>query len=443
MKDSKKVFLKILTIITVVFLSILFLPAVTCKAESATITLSTKAENVQVGDEITVNLTISSEAKLGDFIAYITYNADILEFKSNASFISGGDGLLKLTDTNSVNQDTSRKYVMKFKAVRIGTCEIALKDKPEVYELESGNDMSVSSNSIEIEVKPAKSASENANLKSLKVSPGKLSPEFDKKITEYTVDLKYEEEKIVVSAVPEDKNANVTVEGNEKLSVGNNKLSIKVTAESGDVKEYVITAIRQKETTGETDEINEVDDSVIDKDNDVEEYNNITDKSTIIGKLVLSKEGDDIYIQNGFRYRVLEPAEDVQIPDGFIKTSVILDSEKVTAFTPSDNLDSDFLLLYAMNEDGETGFYQYDRKEETLQRYVSTVKEGNKVVMSEELIQSEEYKDKLVTMGILVAVLGSICILLSVALIRIYLKSKENKNKEKDNVDKDNIDIKL
>lgn len=414
-------------IITALFLSILFLPGITGLAASASITLSSNTESAEVGEDITVYLTIASDAMLGDFEAYITYNADILEFKNDASFIAGGDGLLKLTDKNSVNQETSRKYIMKFKAKTMGVSAISIKDKAEVYEFESGADMSVSSNSIEIQVSASKSASDNADLKSLKVSPGKLSPAFDNKITSYTVDLKYEEDKLVLSAVAEDENADVTIDGNEKLAVGNNKLGIKVKAESGAVKEYIITAVRQEAASQETDEINETDESETDKDNGSEEYNDITDKSTEIGKLVLIRNGDELYIQNGYRYRVLVPGEDTAIPDGYIKTSLILDSETVTAFTPSNNLDSDFLLLYVMNEDGETGFYQYDRREATLQRYVKS-REGSKVVMSGDLMQSEEYKAKLTSMGILLAVLGSVCILLSVALIRIYLKNKEDKS---------------
>jgi hypothetical protein len=79
-----------------------------------------------------------------------------------------------------------------------------------------------------------------------------------------------------------------------------------------------------------------------------------------------------------------------------------------------------------MNEDGVSGFYQYDRREATLQRYVKS-REGSKVVMSGDLMKSEEYKAKVTSMGILLAVFGSVCILLSVALIRIYLKNKEDK----------------
>jgi hypothetical protein len=229
---------------------------------------------------------------------------------------------------------------------------------------------------------------------------------------------------LIVSAQPEDEKSNIAIEGNENLIVGNNKVSIKVTAESGAVKKYVITAVRQDKEK-QTDEINETAETDT-MDGNTEEGNEIAEGTALIGKLQIEKDGKEIYIQKGSRYRILEPGEDVTIPDGYVKTTLMINSIPVTAYTLSSDLDNDFLLLYAENENREAGFYQYDRKEETLQRYVKS-REGNKVVMSGEFLKSEEYKAKLTTMGIVLAVLGSICIILSVALIRIYLKHKEDK----------------
>lgn len=421
MEICKRNFIKIF--ICTLLITLLLLPHTICQAASATLNLSTDTESAVVGDEITISLSVSSDAMLGDFEAYITYNADILEFKNDASFIAGGEGLLKLTDKNTVNQESSRKYIMKFTAKAIGISEIAIKDKAEIYDLDSGLAMSVSSNRLEINVSAAKTASDNTNLKSLKISPGVLTPDFDKAETEYKADLKYEDEKLILSAVPEDENANVTIEGNEKLIAGNNKIIIKVKAESGDTKDYIISVTRNEEDKQETDEINESDGTDT-NDSQTQEDNNIENKTTGIGNVLIIKDGEDLYIQNGFRYRILEPGEDVAIPGGYIKTSLLLDNVPVTAYTLINDLDNDYLLLYAMNADGESGFYQYDRKEATLQRYTKGI-EGNKVVKSPDLIQSDEYKAKLITMGIVLTVLGAICILLSVALIRVYLKKKD------------------
>lgn len=402
-----------------------FIPSVVCQAGSASITLSTKEETVTAGDELIVNIELSSEDLLGDFEAYITYNSDVLEFESEASFIAGGEGLLKLTDTNVASADNNRKYAMKFKAKAIGNSEIAIKDKSAVYDYESGSAMSLSSNHLNISVEAEKTASDNNNLKSLKVNPGTLSPEFDKDTAKYSVTVNSDVEKLIVSTITEDKNANVTLDGNENLKVGENKIVIKVKAESGDVKEYIINVTREEEKNNETNEINEEDETDNINDSETSEYNNNVDAVALIGKVSVTKDGENLYLTNGFKYQIMDPGESVEIPEGYTQTTIILDGTTVTAYTLENDLDNDFILLYAENGEGEASFYQYDRKEGTIQRYVKNNTGDNKVVFSNEMMNSNEYKNKLLAMGIVIAVLGSVCIIMSVVLIRIFLKNKE------------------
>ena len=236
--------------------------------------------------------------------------------------------------------------------------------------------------------------------------------------------MDYENSKIIISAVPEDDNAKVTVDGNEDLDVGNNKITVMVKAESGETKEYIITATRKEAVEKETVETIETSESEDNLDSDTDKDGSIEDKTAEIGNLLIIKDGEDMYIQNGYRYQILKPGDDVVIPDGYSKTSIILDDVTVTAYTSNNDLNSDFLLLYVKNEAGETGFYQYDRVEKTLQRFTKS-RESSKVVMSGDIMQSEEYKAKLTTMGIVLAILGCVCIVLSVAFIRIYLKNRE------------------
>lgn len=340
MKIYKKIYKQCFLLALIVLL--ILIPYTFCRAASATVNISTGEESVVVGDEITVSLSISSDAMLGDFEAYITYNADILEFENDAAFIAGGEGLLKLTDKNTVNKESSRKYIMRFKAKAIGVSEIGIKDKAEIYEFETGTAMSVSSNRLDIRVIAAKTASDNNNLKSLKINPGSLKPKFDPKITEYTTKIDYENSKIILSAVPEDDNAKVTVEGNENLDVGNNKIMVKVKAESGETKEYIITATRKEAVEKETVETIETSESEDNLDSDSERNGSIEDKSAEIGNLLIIKDGKDMYIQNGYRYQILKPDDDVVIPDGYSKTSLILDDVTVSAYTPENDLNSDF-----------------------------------------------------------------------------------------------------
>lgn len=88
--------------------------------------------------------------------------------------------------------------------------------------------------------------SSNNYLKSLNIDKGKLSPTFDKQITNYNLAIENDIEEIVVSANTEDDKANVNGVG--KISIKEKKqCSIEVTAESGTVRTYFINIIRPDE----------------------------------------------------------------------------------------------------------------------------------------------------------------------------------------------------
>ncbi|MDE5830438.1 MAG: cadherin-like beta sandwich domain-containing protein, partial [Clostridia bacterium] len=91
------------------------------------------------------------------------------------------------------------------------------------------------------------SRSSNANLKSLNLSNGSLSPSFNSSVTEYTVSVPYEVSKINVNAVADDANAKVAVSSPELVAEGTTNITIKVTAENGASKTYVIKATRGKD----------------------------------------------------------------------------------------------------------------------------------------------------------------------------------------------------
>lgn len=427
MKNLRKEISKSLVkaILITLTLGLTFIPSAICQASSASITLSTEEETITVGDKIIISIELSSEALLGDFEAYITYDSKVLEFNSDASFIAGGEGLLKLTDTNVAEGEKTRKYVMNFTAKATGNSEVTIKDNSAVYDFESGTAMSVSSNHLNVSVEAKKTASENNYLKSLKINPGTLSPAFKKDTTKYSVTLSNDVEKLIVSTVTEDKNAAVTLTGNEKLSVGLNKIVIKVKAESGDTKEYIINATREEEKNNNTNEINDENDTDNINDSETSEYNSSDNSTAEIGKVRVIKDGDTLLIENGYKYQITELGEAVEIPEGYVETTLILDGTTVTAYTLENDLDNDFVLLYVENPAGETSFYQYDRKEGTMQRYIGGNTDDNKVVYSNEMMNSDEYKNKLMAMGIVIAVLGSICIIMSVILIHRFLKNKE------------------
>ncbi len=96
--------------------------------------------------------------------------------------------------------------------------------------------------------------SNNADLQELEVSEGTLSPEFEAGTTSYEVSVGNEVEDMQVTPTVADKTATVTVNGSEvtsgeasesiPLEVGENKITIEVTAQNGDENRYTVTVDR-------------------------------------------------------------------------------------------------------------------------------------------------------------------------------------------------------
>ena len=89
--------------------------------------------------------------------------------------------------------------------------------------------------------------SSNNNLAALWTDKGKLDPEFDKDTTEYTVEVDNDVEMITLSATKEKLSSTISGTGTYPLTVGENSLSVVVTAENGDKKIYVVNVVRKKD----------------------------------------------------------------------------------------------------------------------------------------------------------------------------------------------------
>lgn len=386
-------------------------------AASAEVVLSADAEEVAVGDVFFAYLTINSDAMFGDFEASVTYDDEILKYQGGAPKIKGSSGFLTISDMGTTEGGTTRKYTMKFEAAQVGTCKISFSDRAMVYDFETGMEMSVSSNILTINVVAAKTASANAKLKSLKISPSLLTPEFSADTTEYSTEVGYETEQLVIDALPEDEKASVSITGNALLQEGQNKITITVLAESGTVIEYIINANRAKapEVTATAE------DTIL--------------PDTTHGSFEIVRINGERYAVYSGQYKLLEPGTDIVAPEGYLKTKLIISDISITAFYPKGDMESDFLLLYAENELEEVGFYRYDRIERTMQRYIpgeETISSDELNAQNEDLITSEQYRTNLTKAAVVIALLGALCALLITLMIRMFIKSKGYKDDDLD-----------
>ena len=384
------------------------------QAAVATIELQAESDTVRVGEEFEVTLWITVQpaegetpqaATIGDFEAYLIYNADVIEFVTAPSCFTGGAGMLKIADMGASPSVGSRKYVVRFRALSRGISELSLDSRPVVYSYGMDGAMSVSSNVLTVAVEAAQDASDNANLSALKVSPGKISPAFATTIREYEVTVPYTSEMIVVSALTEDENAVVGVNGSTGLKVGRNTVVVTVTAENGTEKRYYLYVTRQEEAPEPTKEPEKPETA------GYEAGLHATEKD---GSVLLTFAGE---------YTVSDDQSAYVAPTGYEETVLYVDGIRIKGYVKRDAPESEFCVLVLEDALGVSGYYRYDREQRTLQRYDEERIEIRQIVAEDNTAlydALEKYKGQQVFLIFMVAMFLSLSVLLLLIVVKLY-----------------------
>ncbi len=136
--------------------------------------------------------------------------------------------------------------------------KVELEDTNATYIIRGNNNLNQSVGEITVTVvaenkeykvytiKVRKEVSDNNYLRSLKVSEGNLTPEFDKAKNEYSMEVGAQVSTINMEGIKEDAMATVSGNGIYSLVEGENKITITVTSESGLTNDYIITVNKAK-----------------------------------------------------------------------------------------------------------------------------------------------------------------------------------------------------
>lgn len=92
--------------------------------------------------------------------------------------------------------------------------------------------------------------SNNANLSSLSVEGFSLTPEFNKDVTKYFLSINQDVKSLEINANSEDLKSKVEISEHQNLKFGITPITVKVTAEDGTDKEYVIEVNKQDTSLG-------------------------------------------------------------------------------------------------------------------------------------------------------------------------------------------------
>jgi len=421
--------------------------------------------SVMVGNDVTVNMKVTSDTPLGTAEIMLSYDSGILEFVSGTS-ANGGAGAIKILGTMDSADQKAFNFTLKFKTLKAGNAKISVTSQ-EIYDVNSAAISLSKQGSATVKVTSPATTSKDATLKSLKISPGTLSPAFSAAVDSYTAEVDKDTADLVVNAVASNAGAHVTLQGEKGLKAGENQVVVKVTAEDGQtIKNYTIKVTKPEggETTpassadGETGEaqfssasvtIQDVVYSIASSFDEASLPEGFEAKSyqykgteVMAGKglekdillLYLKDEGGNggffiyneaadswsqfVEVKTTEKAVVIMPLDtDTAIPEGFKEQQIEIDGIKVTGWVANTESKAEYCLFYGMNWDGEKNFYRYDLSEKTVQRYFASGVTNDKYV---ELAQT--YSDLLKDYHLQFYILIAISVLaLALLIIVIFL----------------------
>ncbi len=253
---------------------------------------------------------------------------------------------------------------------------------------------------------PGVSLSSNNALSSLTVSAGTLTPAFDPAITEYTLSLPSQSDRLTITANPSDSRATVQGDGDISLQDGETSLSVVVTAENGDTKTYTVTAkVAQAPTLfldyngqrlGVVKDVSQVTppagfapaEPITYSGDTLPIWTDVSGKRTLVYLMDEKTSAQGFYlfsqttgVQSPYlpilcgsvTYIYTDIPKELSSVPGLTPGPVKAFGQTLNGWTYNDASLKDFCVLYLMDDAGSYGYYTYDSREETLQRFSGAV----------------------------------------------------------------------
>lgn len=432
---------KNIKLITFIITLLLLLPIET-KAASCNIKVSGGSTAV-VGSTVTVNVTLSSSSPIGSWEFLVNYNTSYLKLISSNTESGGTSSAGYASNGNT----KSKTYTLKFQALKSGTTSVKVGSYLVYAYDESQMSVSSSSGTIKImtQAELEASYSKDNNLKSLEIEGYSLSPEFNKDTLEYTVNVPSTVTSVNIKATKNDNTAEVSGDGEHEVVEGNNRFEIKVRAQNGSEKTYVInvevedlnpikvkigneeyTIVKRKDSLTQPSLYEEA--TVVINEMEIPCFKNETNQFVLVGvkdadgkiSLAIYNEKENTYqLYNEFTSSnlVLYLTSFPNPLDGYLKGTMKINNMEVEVYRYNEN--SRFVICYAMNvQTGKYDYYSYDTEENTFQ------------IFNEEEIH--ELKKEMKTYLYVIIAFGS-GLVIAVLLIICMLSSKRKKSKKRPN----------
>ncbi len=310
------------------------------------------SKEVTVGDEFTVTVNVSADENMMAMQFALQYDPQILEFVSGDSS-SGGAGVISVV--HPIGNASSASLSYTFKAVKAGSCYVSTSDL--VYVNFDESEISVPNQGSSVTVKDV-TLSDNADLKSLKISDGKLSPSFSSSATSYSVTVEKGVTDCKIYATADDKDAKVQVSGGSDLKVGKNKCTVTVTAANGTQKTYNIVITRKEEVESKPESSSEEESSEVSSEESSSEESSSDESSSDESSSdeesseeeTSSEEGTLETQVDGVKYTVAENIDNVNIPLGFTAKTAVYNGNEVAVITDENE---EYVIFYLSKSNSE------------------------------------------------------------------------------------------
>lgn len=482
-KHNRKITMRFLTnmMAIVLLFGCLLVPDIEAKADNLYIALSDTT--VKIGDTITVSVTVPAGVSA---TVNLTYPTDLLTYSSASDTASANAGTVSMTIGSYGSSNKRSVGTVTFQAKSSGKATFSA--SAPIAGNQEGDRVSVTGASASVNIKNetgddaengdnANKSSDNS-LSSLTLSAGKLSQAFKYNITNYTAEVENDVTSVVVSAKANNENATVeSVKGGEKLVVGSNKIQIVVKAENGVTATYVVNVTRKAAGDDDKQKDSEKDEQ---QDGDLsQQYYEINGQklypATSIPKEVVPQDFEQgtmklwekdypylyndkigsqiclLYLvdenkENGALYMVMDSAPYEAYPYvsfssefGYIVVVPDADETTLPAGYKAGTLDIEgkgsigayyygkdkgVCLVYAVNNEGNYGWYLYDVNERTYMRYL-----GNSEADREEIqvpgteaqsgdVQKLESQNRMIFWAFLIVVLFLLIVIVILVLSR-------------------------
>ncbi|MBQ9961646.1 MAG: cadherin-like beta sandwich domain-containing protein [Firmicutes bacterium] len=395
---NKKTILTLLIVIAMMVISV-------STAFAASAAVSVSGGTVNKGNTITVTVKYSG-ATYGSVAADINYDKSYLQFQSCSTTSGGGNG--KITVSMVGANESSLSCTVKFKALKAGSTSVRV-DTVEAYNMD-GEELSAASKSSSITIKdPSTAASSNANLASLKVSAGTLSPAFSANTTSYKVNVANSVTSCTLSVKTADSKATYKISGSSSLAVGNNVRKVTVTAENGATKTYTITIVRAAKSSSDGG-----------------------NNSQGGGDKEENKRPDQFEVKVGDKtYLICENYDSKDIPQGFTMTVADFGEYEIPVFK-----DAELKYTVALLEDKATGddnWFFYNEESDAFEQKTSL--SAKEIIEYEEMIlkgtDSPSGDNKTdATEKMLFIALGGTLLLLFVAVLLLQFKIMKSRKRD-------------